>query len=441
MKNLRDLRNLLGMLILIFGLFSTNPKLTTHIEIIASNANQNMNIQTLWNNTYGKQSIDRVYSGLQNTEGDFLFVGETWSFGNGNNDFWTIKVNNLGISQWNKTYGGSGVDYARSIVQTLDRGYLIVGDIDSNMCLVKIDSTGDTKWNTTFGVIGNGIARYITRTFDDNYVIVGSSFSGDPIWGDMVLIKINSTGWVLTTNLFGGGAKDIAHSVVATVDGGVLIAGSTQSYGAGNSDIWLVKTDVEGELQWSKTYGGPDIEAALSVIHTSDGGFLLGGVSSSYGFGPSDMWVVKVDQKGLLEWNCTYGNENQEHVTSMIQTIDGGYLLVGITQTNSAAPSDSLLVKINSKGHEEWNETFGGVGDDEIHHILQSSTENFLLIGTTDSFGEGNSDAWILRLEIPISEKFSLWEVITPLLLFSAFLGLVIVMRIRIKKTNKTLDD
>ncbi|MDY6864928.1 MAG: hypothetical protein SVY15_03010 [Halobacteriota archaeon] len=149
-------------------------------------------------------------------------------------------------------------------------------------------------------------------------------------------------------------------SAQQTKDGGYILAGYTESYGAGNKDAWLIKTDSNGNEEWNRTFGGEGGDAAFSILQTADGGYILAGGTGSYDAGMIDAWLIKTDSNGNEEWNRTYGGRDYDLGMSARQTKDGGYILVGYTESYGAGKEDAWLIKTDKNGNEEWNRTFGG---------------------------------------------------------------------------------
>jgi len=198
---------------------------------------------------------------------------------------------------------------------------------------------------------------------------------------------------------FGGVGYDYAHSVQQTTDGGYILAGETSSYGAGNYDFWLLKTDSNGIEQWNRTFGGTDYDRALYVQQTSDGGYILAGFTESYSAGYGDSWLIKTDSDGNEQWSKTFGGTGDDWARHVRQISDYGYTIVGYTKSFGAGDLDAWLVKTDSNGNEQWNKTFGGTGRDGASFVQQVSDGGYILVGQTYSFGAGDSDAWLIKVK------------------------------------------
>jgi parallel beta-helix repeat protein len=211
------------------------------------------------------------------------------------------------------------------------------------------------------------------------------------------------TGWEKT---YGGPSSDYGTCLVETNDGGFAIAGYTDSFGAGKSDFWLIKTASNGNIEWNKTYGGPDVEYAYSLIQTSDGGYALAGFTRSFGAGLTDFWLVKTDEYGNMEWNQTYGDENlHETAYDLVETSDGGYALAGEVDpfTLSSEP-DCWLVKTDEVGNMEWNQTYGGEEHESASSLIQTSDGGYALAGeqtgTNSSTNRVQSDSLLIKTDV-----------------------------------------
>jgi len=206
----------------------------------------------------------------------------------------------------------------------------------------------------------------------------------------------SSTTW---DKLYGGTLDDTAAAIVQTSDGSYIIAGTTYSFGAGSADFWLLKVDSSGSMQWNQTYGGPEADVATAMIHTSNGGYAIAGKTHSFGAGDSDFWLIKLDSSGSMQWNKTYGEPTADGANSVIQTSDGGYAIAGYA-TDTNASKDVWLVKTDSAGNMQWNRTYGGSRWDNGHSVIQTSDGGYALAGSTNSFsGDIAHDCWLIKTD------------------------------------------
>ena len=322
------------------------------------------------------------------------------------------------VKQWGKTYGGPTNDWAASVIQTSDGGYIIAGSSESrsgtfcyDIWIVKTDSSGNKDWSKTFGGDNNEHAYSVIQTSDGGYAIAGTTeskmdwsvFPSPTMFGedeDIWLIKIGSSGNKEWDKMYGGAKRDSVHSVIQTSDGGYAIAGDTWVSNNSWYDGWLIKTDSSGNVKWNKTYGGSGTETAYSVVQTSDGGYAIAGDTSDFG---GNFWLVKTDSFGNVEWNRTYGGIGNECAWEMIQTSDGGYALAGLKDPISFGNGsrDFWVVKTDSFGNEEWNRTYGSQYRDEARAMVQTSDSGYILVGET------GSDAWLVKIDSCGNEEWN----------------------------------
>ena len=303
-----------------------------------------------WNRTFGGGSLDYAHSVAQTSDGGFILAGKTYSFGAGDVDAWLIRTDASGIEEWSRTFGGASWDYARSVAQTSDGGFILAGRTES------------------FGAGGL----------------------------DAWLIRTNASGIEDWSRTFGGARDDYANSVAQTSDGGFILAGYTE----GSHDAWLIRTDASGIEQWSRTFGGGDLDGASSIAQTSDGGFILAGYTrESFGAGwyDDDAWLIRTDASGIEEWSRTFGGVDYDRAHSVAQTSDGGFILAGRTESFGTGDR-AWLIRTDASGIEQWSRTFGGAGRDEAYAVAQTSDGGFILAGETWSSGAGREDAWLIKV-------------------------------------------
>ncbi len=306
---------------------------------------------------------------------------------------------------WQKTYPGRQGRFCQSIIQTFESKYVICGSIvDSiradQLNLMKIDKFGTVIWDRVFGGTTIEIGRSVIQTSDSGFAAVGytiNNLTNPPNW-DMYLVKTDKMGTFPTfIGTYGGPGLEVGESVVQTNDGGFLIAGSTSSYGAGGSDIYLVKTDNVGVIQWSKTFGGVGGESATSIRLIESGGFILAGVTNSFGAGSNDMYLIKLNNSGDSVWSKTYGYSGNEGPNEVQRTNDGGYLLAGSTESVGSGLRDMFLVRVDSIGNIIWSKTYGGTNYEDAYSIKVLPDRGFVVAGYTTSFGSGGMDFYVLR--------------------------------------------
>ncbi|MDH5779714.1 MAG: LamG domain-containing protein [Candidatus Bathyarchaeota archaeon] len=362
---------------------------------------------TEWDRTYiggSDEGVHKYAHVVQTCDGGYAILGFTDIVGAGKNDFWLVKTNSTGHVEWNQTYGGADDDWAYCLIQTVDGGYAIAGETQSygsggsDFWLVKTNSTGHVEWNQTYGTGSEDAAYSVVQARDGGYVLVGRTQLPNY---DFFIVKTNSTGHMEWSRTYGEGMyPDNAESIIQTSDGGYTIAGETQSYGSGGWDFWLVKTNSTGYMEWNRTYGGASHEMARSLVQTDDGGYALTGHTESFGEGDGDFWLVKTDSTGHVEWNQTYGATGHDAAYSIVQTADGGYTIAGFTNSYGAGHYDFWVVKTNSTGHVEWNQTYGTTGHDAAYSIVQTADGGYGVAGRTVS-PLCLYDLWLIKLSPP----------------------------------------
>jgi len=280
--------------------------------------------EIMWDKTFGGSGNDKGYWISSAPDGGFAIVGTTSDAWTGEEYLWVSKLDASGNPLWVQTLGEGKLNEAQMIVPTPDGGYAVAGYIDTkrtnslDFWVLKLDANGNLMWDKTFGGGGRELASSIILTPDGGYAVIGDTESRGYQEKDIWLLKLGSNGNLLWDKIFGGNESDNAYSIALTLDGGFAIAGYTDSKGAGGRDVWVLKLDANGNLLWDKTFGGNSDEWANSIVSTPDGSYIVAGYTDSKGAGGGEFWVLKLDASGNLLWDKTFGGSGDEQAYSVI---------------------------------------------------------------------------------------------------------------------------
>jgi hypothetical protein len=278
----------------------------------------------------------------------------------------------------------------------------------------KVGEVNLLKINLTLGGWSSDQILSFQQTNDGGYIFVGYTESYTTNESDVWLIKIDKFGKIQWQKIFGGPHNETGYSIELTIDGGYIIIGKTDSYGAGNYDVWLIKTNNKGEMEWNKTFGGVKSDSGYHILRTIDEGYIILGYTLSFGDAGWNAWLIKTNINGSMKWNRTYGEKNaNKYCKSIQETEDGGYIIIGHDENYEYVPylkrysydSDIWLLKVDSLGIEQWNKTFGGNNSEDGYSIQQTSDNGYILVGMTKSYGFGGldimgrpcSDIWVIK--------------------------------------------
>ena len=365
--------------------------------------------QTTFQKTYGKKSGEYGYAVRQSTDKGFIVAGYTNSYGAGSNDFFVTKTDSIGSIIWSKTYGGTRDDEAYSVQQTFDGGYIIAGysksfgAINYNAYLIKTDANGDTLWTKTYGGVQDDYANVVEQTNDGGFILAGytNSFVAGADSGSIYLIKTDATGNIKwTSSLNGTTAISDGYSIKQTLDKGYILTGYTNSFSDPNGDAYLIKTDSNGTVSWTKTYGSSHVDWGNSVQQTSDGGYIVAGSSSFDSTNLIDIYLIKTNAIGDTLWTKTYGGKGYDYGQAIEQTKDGGYVITGYANNCDTCSYNAYIMKTDENGNIIWANTYGGPGDDEANAVCQTSDGAYVVAGITNSFGAGDYDVYLIKTDI-----------------------------------------
>ena len=361
-----------------------------------------------WIKTFARPGDDIGGRVLQTVDGGYIIFGSTEDFGPNGCDVWLIKTDGNGDMVWNKTFGGTDYQFGISGQQTTDGGFIIIGSTGligpgwTDVLLIKTDANGNEEWNKTFGGDSYDSGSFVQQTSDDGYIIIGYTYSygvnenTEDVW----LIKTDSNGNKIWDKTFGGISADGGSSVHQTTDGGYIMTGYTYSYGAGAEDLWLIKTDGNGNKLWDKTFGSLKNDIGSCVLQTVDGGYIITGTITS--LFSTNMWLIKTDTNGNKVWNKHFGGISFDFGSDVQQTSDGGFIIAGSTLPNrmNHLVSDVYLLKTDSNGKKQWESSIGGIRDDMGYSVQQTSDGGYIITGsTTDPFDSLYRDLLLIKTD------------------------------------------
>jgi len=355
---------------------------------------------------YGGADYEYAWDVQQTSDGGYVVAGDTSTFGAGSRDIWLLKLDSNGGVAWQKTYGGEGTDGASAMQQTSDGGYVVVGETYSfgagggDFWVLKLDSSGDIDWQRAYGGTGSDEASAVQQTADDGYVVVGETHSFGAGNSDFWVLKLDSDGDVGWQQTYGGADGDGASSVEQTADGGYVVAGETYSFGAGRSDYWVLKLDPGGTVDWQRTYGRGLEDYPYAVRQTGDGGYVVVGKTETSGPGPTNLWLLKLNSDGGVDWQSAYGWDGMGTVGYDVQqTEDDGYVVAGKNYPYTERGNDGWVLKLDADGAVDWQRSYGGNDFDRARSVQQTSDGGYVVAGWTESFGAGDPDFWVLKLD------------------------------------------
>ncbi|MBC7864651.1 MAG: T9SS type A sorting domain-containing protein [Bacteroidia bacterium] len=428
-----------------------------------------------WQKCMGGTGMDAPMSTIATSDGGYIMTGAANSL-NGDVtgvhgtflDIWIVKTDANGNLQWQKTYGGTAYELSTSIIQTSDGGYIIAGETNStdgdvtgnhgnyDAWIVKIDVNGNLQWQKCLGGSNGDLGQSILQTTDGGYIVGGTTGSTDgDVTGlhgtsqDVWMVKLDAAGNISWQKCLGGTGTDGIFGVSlqglnfrqvtidTTYDGGYIIAtnsasndGDVSGHHTGGStpdfDTWIVKTDSLGAIQWQKSLGGTGVEMTYSVLHTSDGGYIVSAQTNSTdgdvtgNHGNYDAWVIKLDSVGAIQWQKCYGGTSADRACSISKTNDGGYFITGFASSHDGDVAGAhgnfevWTIKIDAAGVLQWQKTLGGTLKDVSSAGFQTADGGFIVSGNTNSndfdvsghhgTGTNNYDFWLVKLSpVPIN--------------------------------------
>lgn len=421
----------------------------------------------LWQKSFGGTGDDEGYTMCRTNDGGSVIAGISnltsgdVTGNHGDYDFWVIRIDTSGNLLWQKSLGGTGDDEANSVLQSYDKGFIILGssnsidgDVTGNIgsrdyWVVKLDSAGNLLWQKSYGGTNIDATGFIQPTKDSGYVISGYTYSNNvnvsgnhsTTTADLWSLKIDSVGNIVWQKCLGGTGNEWGAIIHQTNDGGYIVAGDSKSNNGDVSghhgslstqDYWVVKLDTARNIQWQKSLGGTSDDVLNSIEQTNDGGYIIAGSSMSNNgdvtnnHGNNDYWIVKLDTSGNIQWQKCLGGTGDDQAMEIHQTSDGGYIVTGesasangnVTANNGGY--DFWIVKLDTVGNIQWQKSIGGTGTDVSSSIYQNADGSIIVAGYSDSNdgdvsgNHGSNDFWVAKLVFPtIIESQKLYSYIS----------------------------
>ena len=349
-----------------------------------------------WMHNYGGSGNDYGMSVTPTIDGGYVIAGFTNGYGARQSALFLLKVDSNGKLIWRRVIDNASSDYGNYIHCTSDSGFIVTGRSYNKLWVLKLDCDGDTIWTYTDETESEGL--FVQQTIDNGYIVVGWSYRDYSImdYGRKVyILKFNSSGDTVWTRTYGNGKGYYAQQ---TSDGGYIVTGEHKKYSYGSyGDILLMKTDSKGWEEWTKIFGGKYNDIGRYVKQTPDSGYILAGYTylrSKY----YDGWLIKTNSLGDTIWTRTYGGNGDDLIYSLEQLDDGGYMLIGTTNSSGARNGDLWIIRTDSLGDILFTKKFGGLGKDVGTCIRRTSDGNFIISGYTRSLGIGY-DVYLIKID------------------------------------------
>ena len=459
----------------------------------------------VWQKTYGGENLDTGYDICTSNENGYVIAGTSVSKKTNSMDGYVFKVDSVGNMIWEQIYGGLSIDVFSSITKKNEEyGYVLFGHTKSYMLdksrkkkkgfigriiasmfkkeptseawIVDIDEYGDRNWHNTYGGKKEDVGKSIDAFSDNSFLLTCETESFGRGKKDIWLLKIDSNGKIIWDNTFGGKKNDIYgstlvysnnsifisgqraiknkfslksilkfssrkktqesanyRSFIARLNGkgetvwekddfedqkcvtsymtplgkNILIAGQKSTPFNGSGDAWVISMNKKGEVLWDANFGGRGADGGNYALITKDGGYLSVGYTDSYGFGKNDIWVIKTDFTGEKEWSKVYGGKLDDFGWGATESVDGGYVITGETFSFGNGQSDIYIFKIDSVGNKIWSNTFGGLSEDVGYSIVNSDDGGYVIASQTRSYGKGGNDGMIVKFDSLGTKKWN----------------------------------
>lgn len=367
----------------------------------------NGSAQISWEKIFSKKSSDVFRNVLEVPSGGYLAIGYSADSTANDTDAYVVRLTTSGDTIWTKYLNGSGSgkDLLYKGIITADGGFAFcgystnAGAANDDVFFLKMDANGSVQWTNYWGGTGRDRGQDIVQTPDGGYAITGYSTSPPAAYYDAFLLRINGAGDTLWSKLYGGGGYEDANALVLLPDSGFVLGGQASNGGNG-FDMYMVRTNSLGDTLWTKKFGSIDTDNIESIIRLPDGSLILaGGTEDLTGFGGNDGIMVKTDSGGSILWSKTYGGNSQDDFHQVYQTSDNGFILSGTTRSSGPIDPNIWLMKTNAAGDSIWSQTFGGNNHDHGYGGIQTLDGGYVVVGYSSSFGFRGEEAYIAKTD------------------------------------------
>jgi hypothetical protein len=355
-----------------------------------------------WEKHIGGARSDRAEAVAATPDGGYLIAGSTDSYGAGGHDMYLIKTDALGEPVWQKTYGGAGDDFGHAVVVTADGHYIIGGETTSfgsgsrRAYLVKTDAQGEMIWERQIGI--DAVVRSAIPTADGGILIGGRGRLKLPGTDGLYLAKVDASGTVDWENTYG--EAEVALSVIQEPSGDFVAAGYSND---ARTDVWVVRVSPTGAVIWTQGYGGPSFDLGRSLVLSPDGGFIVVGESRSYGGLGIKVFLVRIDDAGTALWTRAIrvgeAYDANDDGRAIAVAPDGGYIIAGRTNSYGDVFGDVYIARIDENGLREWQRHYGAEGSDVAEAVAVSPDGGYILVGSTTATGGGDADVLVIKTD------------------------------------------
>jgi hypothetical protein len=366
-----------------------------------------------WNKVFGGSRHDDTRAVIALSDGNYILLGATSSEGAGSYDLLVIKIDDVGQELWRKTYGGLKSDLGKDAQETSDGGLILIGTTYSSVSgddvwLIKTDVLGRQEWSATFGDIGDDYGWAVTETADQGFILTGDTYSSGSGSNDIFVVKTDSTGNLDWSETIGDTGRDSGLDIIQTHSGEYLVVGETQLSKDPEIDIRAVKLGSDGQVIWSKTFGGSGNDSGRSACEASDDGYIITGLMTDVVRGNEDIYLLKISDQGEKEWARTFGLDKNDLGTHVEQTVDYGYIITGYynySTKNSVPLGDLFILKTDINGQQEWLRLYGNATTNDRYDMGYSVTQSldggFLVAGETKTYATVPDyyDIWAIKTD------------------------------------------